>query len=250
MARRTVTFRPRSGKAGDVPSPTAAVLALALSLGAAACKQDPPLATVSSVDLNRFQGQWYEVASLPRTTQTDCTGTRASYAVTSPTSLTLVHQCNVGSLSGPVRQVVANAVVQDTNAPAKLQVDFGGFYGDYWIIDLGQKYEYAVVGHPSRDYLWVLSRTPKLDAATLADITKRAQDNGFDTSKLQYTVQPETAADPSTGPDASAVTPPTYGCRNGVGTRSGAPRTLAGLLAAVGVAAFARRMRRRRDVAS
>jgi len=232
-----------------VPSLAVAVLALGLSLGAAACKQDPPLETVASVDLNRFQGQWYEIASLPRATQTNCTGTRASYAVTSPTSLTLLHQCNVGSLAGPVRQVIANAVVQDTSAPAKLQVDFGGFYGDYWIIDLGGQYEYAVVGHPSRDYLWILSRTPKLDQATLERITKRAQDNGFDTSKLKYTVQPDTAADPSTGPDASGVTPPTYGCRSGVGARSGAPRTLAVLLAAVGAAAFVRRLRRRRDVA-
>jgi apolipoprotein D and lipocalin family protein len=211
------------------------------------CSQDPPLSTVSSVDLSRFQGQWYEIARLPRPTQVDCTGTMASYALKSPTQLTLLHQCNVGNLTGPVRQVVANAVVQDTSNTAKLQVDFGGFYGDYWIIDLGQSYDFAVVGHPSRDYLWILSRSPKLDATTLSGITTRAQQNGFDTSKLEYTVQPETPVDPANGPDASLATPPTYGCHGSIGARRVASsRAVAGLLAALALGAFARRRTRGR----
>lgn len=226
--------------------PAFVVLALALSFGGAACTQDPPLATVPSVDLSRFQGQWYEIAHLPRPTEVDCTGTMASYALTSPTTLTLLHQCNVGSLTGAVRQVVANAVVQDPSAPAKLQVDFGGFYGDYWIIELGEQYDYAVVGHPSRDYLWILGRAPKLDAATLSGITSRAQSNGFDVSKLEYTLQPDTPVNPASGPDASTVTPPTYGCRGSVAARKVAPRGLAVLLAALGLGALARKRGRRR----
>jgi apolipoprotein D and lipocalin family protein len=226
------------------------LLALLLALSLGACTQDPPLATVPSVDLHRFQGQWYEIAHLPRPTQADCTGTKAAYAVTSPTTLTLVHQCYVGSLNGPVKQSVANAVVQDPGATAKLSVDFGGFYGDYWIIDLGQKYDYAVVGHPSRDYLWILSRTPKLDASTLAEVTKRAQDNGFDVSRLQYTLQPETA-DPASGPDASAVTPPTYGCRGNIAARKTPTRALGALFAAIVLGALARRRAgRSREVAA
>jgi apolipoprotein D and lipocalin family protein len=218
----------------------------ALGVAQPACNQDPPLTTVSSVDLSRFQGQWYEIARLPRPTEVDCAGTMASYALKGPTQLTLLHQCNVGSLTGPVRQVVANAVVQDPTNMAKLQVDFGGFYGDYWIIDLGESYDFAVVGHPSRDYLWILSRTPKLDAATLTGITTRAQQNGFDTSKLEYTTQPEAAIDPANGPDASLATPPTYGCRSGTGVRAGAPRALGVLLAALGIAALARKRARAR----
>jgi apolipoprotein D and lipocalin family protein len=225
--------------------PALAFAVAALSFGGAACSQDPPLATVPSVDLNRFQGQWFEVAHLPRPTQTDCAGTRASYALTSPTTLTLLHQCNVGSLTGPVRQVIANAVVKDTSDAAKLSVDFGGFYGDYWIIDLGQNYDYAVVGHPSRDYLWILSRTPKLDQGTLAGVTQRAQSNGFDVSKLQYTVQPETA-DPASGPDASTATPPTYGCRSSIGARSTTGASLLAVGAVAGLAVLARRRRARR----
>jgi apolipoprotein D and lipocalin family protein len=217
----------------------------ALGLVLSACNQDPPLTTVSSVDLSRFQGQWYEIARLPRPTEVDCTGTMASYALKSPTQLTLLHQCNVGTLTGPVRQVVANAVVQDPSSTAKLQVDFGGFYGDYWIIDLGQNYDFAVVGHPSRDYLWILSRAPKLDAATLSGITTRAQQNGFDTSKLEYTVQPDAPIDPANGPDASQATPPTYGCHASIGARRVASsRAVAGLLAALVLGALARKRAR------
>jgi apolipoprotein D and lipocalin family protein len=220
---------------------------LAWGVPLSGCSQDPPLSTVSSVDLSRFQGQWYEIARLPRPTEVDCTGTMASYALTSPTQLTLLHQCNVGSLTGPVRQVVANAVVQDTSNTAKLQVDFGGFYGDYWIIDLGQNYDFAVVGHPSRDYLWILSRSPKLDAATLSGITTRAQQNGFDTSKLEYTVQPDAPVDPAKGPDASLATPPTYGCHGSIGARRVASsRAVGALLAAIALGAFARKRARGR----
>ncbi len=159
-------------------------------LGLVACSKDPPLDTVSNVDLKRFQGKWYEIAKLPRPTQVDCYGTVAVYTLTSDTTLSLVHQCNIGSLTGPLRESQASGKVDDPSVTAKLSVDFGGgFYGDYWIIDLGEHYEFAVVGHPTRQYLWIISRTPTLDEATLASVLKHAQDKGFDTSRLQYTQQ-------------------------------------------------------------
>jgi apolipoprotein D and lipocalin family protein len=224
------------------------VLASAFAVGA--CNQEPPLATVGSVDLQRFQGQWFEIAHLPRPTQVNCTGTTANYALTSPTTLTLVHQCNVGSLDGPLRQVVANAVVKDPSATAKLAVDFGGIYGDYWIIDLGAQYEYAVVGHPSRDYLWILSRSPKLDAMTLEGVKNRAQDSGFDVSRLEYTTQPDTAPPASDVNPAQTATPPKYGCA-AAGVGRAAPRGgPIGLLAAVGLCAFLRRRHRHAHDAS
>jgi apolipoprotein D and lipocalin family protein len=217
-------------------------LALATLLVLGACSQEPPLATVPSVDLNRFQGQWFEIAHLPRPTQADCTGTTASYALRSPTTMTLVHQCNVGSLDGPLRQVVANAIVKDPNATAKLAVDFGGFYGDYWIIDLGAEYEYAVVGHPSRDYLWILSRTPRLDPSTLAGVQMRAQESGFDVSRLEYTMQPEVSFASPTNP-AQGVTPASYGCGARGAGRIAPWGAVLGLAAAVGMGVCARRRR-------
>ena len=64
-------------------------------------------------------------------------------------------ECHVDNPTGATRSVSALAKVTDPAVPAKLSLDFGGIYGDYWIIDLGEHYEFAVVGHPTRDYLWI-----------------------------------------------------------------------------------------------
>jgi apolipoprotein D and lipocalin family protein len=162
----------------------------AIGLGLTACGTEPPLDVAPHVDLTRFQGKWYEIASLPRTTQVDCYGTTAFYSPQSDGSYSFVNQCNVASTTGPLRTVTMKATVPNQAVPAKLAVDVGGFTGDYWILDVGANYEYAVVGHPTRMYLWILSRTPTLDEATLKGVLDRATENNFNTAKLQYTPQP------------------------------------------------------------
>jgi apolipoprotein D and lipocalin family protein len=148
------------------------------------------LDVVPAVDLQRFQGQWYEIAKLPRVTQADCTGTTALFQTTAEGKLVLTNECRIGNLNGSHRRVVAAAKVPNPDVPAKLSVEFGGFFGDYWIIDLDQDgYGYAVVGHPTRQYLWILSRTRALEAATLGEILERSKQKGFDISRLEYTKQ-------------------------------------------------------------
>ena len=167
--------------------PFAAFVALAAAL--AAC-ENVPLDVVEGVDLGRFQGRWFEVARLPRATQIDCAGTTASYRLKSEGELVVTNECNVGGLNGVRRQVTASAKVTSAATPAKLSVDFGGFYGDYWIIDLDRDaYGYAVIGHPTRQYLWILSRDPSMDPAVLTPILERTRQKGFDTSRLEYTKQ-------------------------------------------------------------
>lgn len=161
-----------------------------VSCGALTACQNAPLDVVDGVDLGRFQGRWYEIAHLPRATQIDCAATTASYKLKSDGELVVTNECNVGGLSGVRRQVTAKAVVTNAAVPAKLSVDFGGFFGDYWIIDLDRDgYRYAVVGHPTRQYLWILSREPAMVEGTLAPILQRATQKGFDTSRLEYTKQ-------------------------------------------------------------
>ena len=151
---------------------------------------ETPLDVVEGVDLPRFQGQWYEIAKLPRVTQADCTGTTARYELKSDRELVVTNACHLGSLAGTRRQIVAAARVPNPAVPAKLSVEFGGFFGDYWIIDLDRDdYRYAVVGHPTRQYLWILSRTPTMDEAVLAPILERATQKGFDVTRLEYTKQ-------------------------------------------------------------
>jgi apolipoprotein D and lipocalin family protein len=163
---------------------------LALVLAAVAACNETPLDVVEGVDLQRFQGEWYEIAKLPRVTQADCTGTTARYDLKSNGQLVVTNACRLGNLAGNRRQVVAAARVPNPAVPAKLSVEFGGFFGDYWIIDLDREaYGYAVVGHPTRQYLWILSRTPTMDAAILAPLLERAKGRGFDVTRLEYTKQ-------------------------------------------------------------
>jgi len=165
-------------------------LATALACTAVACNAEPPLDVAQSVDLSRFQGKWYEIARLPRTTQTDCHGTTAFYSQGSDGTLAFVNQCNVGGPTGPLKTVSMSAKVPDPTVPAKLALDIAGYTGDYWILEVGANYEYAVVGHPSRLYFWILSRTPTLDPSTVSGVLERAQNNHFDMTQIQYTPQP------------------------------------------------------------
>src|SRR5215471_19685917 len=135
------------------------VWACSVSLAATfvGCYDDaPPPEVARAVDLKRFQGTWYEIAKLPRLTETNCTGTVATYSMRSDGDLEMKSECRVDSLTGPTKSISAKAKVPDRAVPAKLALDIGGFYGDYWILEIGDSYEYAVIGHPSREYLWIL----------------------------------------------------------------------------------------------
>lgn len=161
-----------------------ALIVCLLSLG---CQSEP--LEVAHVDLTRMQGKWFEVAKLPRTSQAGCSGTTATYELKSKTELLVVNECHEGNLQGPLKRVAARAIATDATVPAKLSLDFGFAYGDYWIVEVGADYEYAVVGHPSRDYLWILSREKSLPKETLSGVLSRAQGRGFPVGILSYTEQ-------------------------------------------------------------
>ena len=150
----------------------------------------PPLEAVSQVDLERYLGTWYEIASYPQRFQKGCTGTTATYTLQSDGDIDVLNECRKGGLDGTQDTAEGKARVVDRESNAKLEVSFfGPFWGAYWIIDLGPEYEYAVVGHPSRDYLWILSRTPNLDGGVYAGILARLEEQGYPLEPLVKTLQ-------------------------------------------------------------
>lgn len=152
------------------------------------------LKTVDKVDLDRYLGLWYEIASYPAWFQRGCTGTTAEYSRRDDGLIKVVNSCRKGSLDGKLKKAIGRAKVVDAVSNAKLKVSFfGPFWGDYWILDLDRDYQWAVVGVPSRKYLWILSRTPSLDADSYQRILKSLPDKGFDLSRLQETEQPSSA---------------------------------------------------------
>ena len=149
-----------------------------------------PLETVSHVDLTRYMGVWYEISRYPNSFQKGCFGSRATYTLMDGGKVSVLNECYDGSIRGKLRSAKGKAWVVDQESNAKLKVSFFWFFaGDYWIIDLGKDYEYAVIGHPKRKYLWILSRTKEVDEAVYEGILSRLRDKHYDTSRLIKTVQ-------------------------------------------------------------
>jgi apolipoprotein D and lipocalin family protein len=149
----------------------------------------PELQTVPRVDLGRYVGTWYEIANFPQSFQRGCTATTATYTLRDDGQIDVVNRCRKSSPDGPEKVARGRARVVDSSSNAKLEVSFfRPFWGDYWIIDLGADYEYAVVGHPGRDYLWILSRTPSMKAEVYEAIVQRLAAQGYETNRLVRTV--------------------------------------------------------------
>lgn len=154
------------------------------------CGSYPPLKTVDKVDLNKYMGKWYEIASFPQSFQKGCNCTTAEYELTNEDYVKVINSCRKDSTTGKLDRAEGKAFVVAGSNNTKLKVQFfWPFKGDYWIIDLAEDYSYAVVGHPSRDYLWVLCRNPQMEIQTYNSILDRIKQKGFDITRLIETTQ-------------------------------------------------------------
>lgn len=148
------------------------------------------LETVPYVDLKKYAGKWYEIASIPQRFQKGCTSTTATYTLTDKDYVQVLNSCNKDSVDGKESSIKGKAFVVEKSGNAKLKVQFfWPFTGKYWIIDLADDYSYAVVGHPNRKYLWILSRTAKMDENIYQQIIARIKEKGFDLSTIKLTLQ-------------------------------------------------------------
>jgi len=153
-----------------------------------------PVRTVPFVDLNRYAGEWFEIARFPNRFQRQCVGdVRATYSQRADGRLDVVNRCRTAEGQTEARGV---ARVVDDRTSARLQVRFAPawlswlpVWGDYWIIGLAADYSWAVVGDPSRTYLWILARTSHLAPDAVAAATEAARTNGFDVERLVETRQ-------------------------------------------------------------
>lgn len=150
------------------------------------------LQTVPYVDLKKYEGKWYEIASYPQKFQKGCHCTTAEYTLNDKGYVVVENRCNKGSIHGKPSYIKGKAFVDKNSGNAKLKVQFfWPFKGKYWIIDLADDYSYAAVSHPNRKYLWILSRTPQMNEVVYQHILMRLKEKGFDLSKIQITPQIE-----------------------------------------------------------
>ncbi len=148
------------------------------------------LDTVSYVDLAKYAGKWYEIASYPQRFQKGCHCTTAEYSLSDKGYVIVENRCNRDSINGKSSYIKGKAFVEKNSGNAKLKVQFfWPFRGKYWIIDLADDYSYAVVSHPNKKYLWILSRTPQMDMQVYEQILLRLKSKGFDLDRIQKTLQ-------------------------------------------------------------
>ena len=164
-----------------------ALFAVVRAAGAVSAAE--PLATVGNVDLARYAGQWHEVARYPNRFQQQCVSdTTATYALRDDGKVSVVNRCRTrdgyDEVNGVARRVDGRTDrLQVSFLPAALRwLPIG--WGDYWVIELAPDYRYAVVGEPSRQYLWVLSRTHALSPEDRRAIEARLPAHGYDAARL------------------------------------------------------------------
>jgi len=149
---------------------------------------------VAPVDLQRYAGIWHEQARLPNRFQKPCAGpVTAQYTPQADGSVRVLNRC--ARADGNFDEAVGSArVVPVAGQPGagRLEVRFAPawlgwlpmVWGDYWILKLDRDYQVALVGTPNREYLWVLSRAPRLDDAALQAELDYARSLGFDADKV------------------------------------------------------------------
>ncbi len=170
------------------------VVMLGILMGAVvaiAAGSAPPLQTVAHVDLSRYVGKWFEIARYPNWFERKCNrDVSAEYSMKDNGGIRVVNSCITAV--GKVERSGGSARVVDATTNAKLKVTFfWPFYGKYWVIGLGDQYEYAVVGEPSRGYLWILSRSAAMPESEYQDILRQVTAQGYDAKKLVRTKQSE-----------------------------------------------------------
>ena len=145
-------------------------------------KEYDTLEVVPHVDLKKYLGKWYEIARLPARFEEGCSDISATYSLSGDGSISVLNECK---RNGKVKRAKGKAKVVDKSTGAKLKVTFfWPFYGDYWIINLGNNYDYAVVGTPNRKYLWILSRAPQIDDKLFSQLIELVKSKGFDVKNL------------------------------------------------------------------
>ena len=148
--------------------------------------------TVDSLNIERYLGTWYEIARFPHSFEKDLEGVTATYSMRKDGKIRVVNQGYKGSLTGKRSKAVGKAKVPDPSQPARLKVSFFlFFYGDYFVLELDEEYQWAMIGSSNPMFFWILSRTPQMDPEVYLMLLDIARERGYDLDPLIRVEQPE-----------------------------------------------------------
>jgi len=148
--------------------------------------------TVKELDLNRYLGKWYEIARFPHSFEKSLVGVTATYSLRDDGKIKVMNQGYKNTLDGELSVAEGKAKIPNKLEPAKLKVSFFWiFYGDYYVLELDENYQYVMIGSSSPKYFWILCRTPQMDSAIYEMLLEKARKRGYNLDKLVKVLQPE-----------------------------------------------------------
>jgi apolipoprotein D and lipocalin family protein len=161
-----------------------------LAMLTGACTPSKPLPTVDYVDLDRFMGDWYVIASIPTFIETDAYNAIESYRLEDDGTIDTVFTFREGSFDGELKRYNPRGFVRNTETNAEWGMQFvWPIKADYRVIHLDPEYRTTVIGRNKRDYVWVMAREPSIDSAELDAIVGGIVDAGYDGAKLRKVPQ-------------------------------------------------------------
>ncbi|CAL5001894.1 unnamed protein product [Urochloa decumbens] len=153
---------------------------------------------VRNLDLERYAGRWYEIACFPSRFQPQTgTNTRATYTLNPDGTVKVLNETWTDGRRGHIEGTAWRADPGSDEAKLKVRFYVPPFLpiipvtGDYWVLHIDQDYQYALIGQPSRKYLWILCRQPHMDEEVYGALVERAKEEGYEVSKLRKTAHPE-----------------------------------------------------------
>lgn len=167
------------------------LITILLMLSLTSCKSEhKELPTVKELDLSRYSGTWYEIARLPNSFEKGLECVTATYTILPNGKVEVLNKGCTNADTSKMKIIKGVAWVPDNNHPGQLKVRFfWPFIGKYWVISLDKNYNYALIGDPSRKYLWILSKSSTLNNSTYTTLLNIAKEHGFDVGNLMMVKQ-------------------------------------------------------------
>ena len=140
---------------------------------------------VKELDIEQYLGTWYEIARFDHSFEKGLVGVTAKYSMREDGKIKVINSGYKGNLEGEFSKAVGKAKVPNSEIPSKLKVSFFWiFYAYYFVLELDENYQWAVIGSSSNKYLWILNRSPQMKDDLYNKLQGKLTERGYDVSKL------------------------------------------------------------------
>lgn len=166
------------------------LIGVAISLLAVACVTRPPMPTVESVNLEEFMGDWYVIANIPTFIERNAYNAVENYQLGEDDVVLTTFTFNKGSFDGELKTYKPKGFVNASSNNAEWGMQFiWPIKADYRIVHLTENYQDVIIGRKARDYVWIMSRSPKISDQKFESLKKKVADLGYDASLLRKVPQ-------------------------------------------------------------